>query len=413
MDYLLTARQQELLDSVGRMADVFAERAAEHDREASFPHDNYVDMREAGYLALTVPEEFGGFGASLHELILAQERLAMGCGSTALAVQMHVSPIAQMADMWRTTQDPGMESFFRDVAAGKVIWASLTSERGVSNSITDSGVEAERVDGGFRIAGQKIFCTNTDIATHFSFTARYEDPERGPQVIICRTPLEAEGLEIVRTWDTLGMRATQSNDLKIEGLFVPDENLIHSFPANHLDGVVVKTVFAHAMPVFGACYLGIAGGAMEWARDFALKRGSHEDPEIHHLFAEMEILRQTGRSVIWRLADEVESGELLERRSTQEALANAVIAKYVATNNAVSIVDRVFDVVGGAAYHRRFPIERMYRDVRAGTVMPYNNREAHKLLGQTVLGLEVLPENPLDRSLESWRTGDGVAEPAA
>lgn len=367
-------------------------------------------MRDAGYLGLTVPEEFGGYGASLHELILAQERLAMGCGSTALAVQMHVSPIAQMADMWRTTRDERMEPFFRDVATGKIVWASLTSERGVSNSITDSAVEAERVDGGYRINGEKIFCTNTDIATHFSFTARHDDPGRGPQVLVCRTAMDSDGLEIVRTWDTLGMRATQSNDLRIKGLFVPDEDLIHSFPANHLDGVVVKTVFAHAMPVFGACYLGIAGGAMDWARDHVLERGKQDDPEIHHLLAEMEVLRQTARSVIWSFADEVDSGELLERRSTQEALANAVIAKYVATNNAVSIVDRVFDVVGGVAYHRRFPIERMYRDVRAGTVMPYNNREAHKLLGQTVLGLEVMPENPLNRSLGSWRPPGGPTE---
>jgi alkylation response protein AidB-like acyl-CoA dehydrogenase len=410
VDYLLTPRQQELVDWVGELADVFAERAGEHDRDASFPFDNYKDMQEAGYLKLTVPKEFGGFGASLHELVLAQERLAMGCGSTALAVQMHVSPVAQMADMWRATGDDAIEPFFRDVAEGRIVWASLTSERGVGNSITDSTVEAKRVDGGYRIAGQKIFCTNTDVATHFSFTARYEDPEHGPQVMISRAAMDAEGLELVRTWDTLGMRATQSNDLRIDGLFVPDEDVIHSFPVNHLDGVVVKTVFAHAMPVFGAVYIGIAGGAMEWARDFILKAGKQDDSEIQHLFAEMEILRQTARSVIWHFADEVESGQLLERRSVQDALANAVIAKYVACNNAVRIVDKVFDVVGGAAYHRRFPVERMYRDVRAGSVMPYNNRDAYKLLGQTVLGIEVLPENPLSAALDSYRAARGASE---
>jgi alkylation response protein AidB-like acyl-CoA dehydrogenase len=154
-----------------------------------------------------------------------------------------------MADMWRTTRDPAMEPFFRDVAAGRIVWASLTSERGIGNSITDSSVKAERVDGGYRVPGRKIFCTNTDVATHFSLTARHDDPERGPRILILRTAMDTPGLELIRTWDTLGMRSTQSNDLEIDGLFVPDEDVIHSFPANHLDAVVVKTVFAHAMPI--------------------------------------------------------------------------------------------------------------------------------------------------------------------
>jgi alkylation response protein AidB-like acyl-CoA dehydrogenase len=409
MDYLLTDRQQHLVEWVGALADKFADPAAAHDRDAAFDLDNYADLREAGYLRLTVPEEFGGLGATLHELILAQERLAMGDASTALAVQMHVSPIAQMADMWRTTKDPAMEPFFRDIASGKVVWASLTSERGIGNSITDSSVKAERVDGGYRISGRKIFCTNTEVATHCSLTARYEDPDRGPQVLILRTAMNAAGLKLVQTWDTLGMRSTQSNDLEIEGLFVPEHEVIHSFPANHLDAVVVKTVFAHAMPVFGAVYIGIAGGAMDWARDWALKGGKQDDPEVQHLFAQMEILRQTARSVIWHFADEIESGELLTRRGVQEALANAVIAKHVACTNATQILDLVFDVVGGSAYHKRFPIERMYRDVRAGTVMPYNSREAHRLLGRTVLGIEVLPENPLDDSLAAFQAPGGAA----
>ena len=98
----------------------------------------------------------------------------------------------------------------------------------------------------------------------------------------------------------------------------------------------------------------------------------------------------------------------MERRTVQEALANSVFAKYVASNNAVAILDKIFDVVGGAAYHRRLPFERMYRDVRAGTVMPYNNRDAHRLLGQTVLGIENVPVNALGESVTGWRATSGV-----
>src|ERR687892_2707374 len=101
MRHILTPRERDLVELAGGLADRFAERAGEHDRESTFPFENYEEMREAGYLGLTVPEELGGRGASLYELILAQERLAMGDGSTALAVNMHVSPIGQLASLWR------------------------------------------------------------------------------------------------------------------------------------------------------------------------------------------------------------------------------------------------------------------------------------------------------------------------
>lgn len=394
MDYVLSDREERLLGWVGELADRFADRATVHDRDNTFPFDNYEDMRAAGYLRLTVPEELGGSGATLRELILAQERLAMGCGSTSLAVVMHTGPIAGMADLWRKDPQPKLERLLRDVAADKIIWAALTAERGLAaNLITDANLRAERVDGGFLMNGGKTFCTNTDVCTHFAFTARYEDPERGPLVLQCQTASDSDGLEVVRTWDTLGMRATQSNDLEIRDLFVPDEDVLHAFPAGHLDPIVVRTGLAYAMALFGIIYVGIAGGAMDWARDFTIERGDDDDPAMQRLFAEMEVLRETGRAVIWRLATEIEAGGLW-RRGVQEALAGSAIAKQVAANNSVAVLDRVMDAVGGVGFHRRFPIERMYRDVRAGTIMPVNNRDTHALLGMTVFGKEFLPVAP-------------------
>src|SRR5918999_5198539 len=105
MEQCLTPRQRDIVELAGGLAAEFAERAGEHDRDASFPFENYERMRETGYLGLTVPEELGGMGAGLYELLLAQERLATGCSSTALAVNMHVSPIGQLASLWRARGD--------------------------------------------------------------------------------------------------------------------------------------------------------------------------------------------------------------------------------------------------------------------------------------------------------------------
>jgi len=393
----LTPRQRELVELAGRLADTFAERAAEHDRENTFPLDNYEDMRAAGYLSLTVPEELGGGGVTLSELVLAQERLAMGDGSTALAVNMHVSPIGQWASIWRDTRDEQLEELLRDVAAGKVIWASLTAEPGVANNLMDANTVAEKVEGGYRVNGRKIFCTNSVVATHFSFSARYDDPETGPRLMLFRAAKETDGFEFLQTWDTLGMRGTQSNDLSIEDGFVADEALVHSVPVNHFDARILKTVFAWAMPTFGCVYLGIAAGAMEVAKAMVKQRNREGDPFVQASFAQMEMLLETARAVLWRHCEEVVSGVLFEL-GVQEGLARAGLAKVIPANNAVEIMRHVVDVAGGAAYVRKLPLERMWRDVQGGPIMPYNNHQALELFGATSLGVQLAPEIPLEES---------------
>jgi alkylation response protein AidB-like acyl-CoA dehydrogenase len=390
MRQILSDRERELVELAGRLADRFAERASEHDREGTFPFENYEDMREAGYLGLTVPEELGGRGASLHELILAQERLAMGDGSTALAVNMHVSPIGQLASLWRSSGDERLADVLRRAADGRLVYASMSAEPGDPILMTSSTV-AERVDGGYRVTGKKIFGTESAVCTEFSTRARYDDPERGPQVLFFRVPRDAEGMRMKETWDTMGMRATKSDDFELEDVFVPDEAVFHAYPVGHFDATMLKTVWGWAMPTFGAVYLGIGAGALQFAREQVQARGRQDDPQVQGLFAEMEVLLETARAVLYRHAGEMDSGALYTELPVQDGMARAVLTKYVTTNNAVAIVDRALHVVGGAGYYRRFPLERMYRDVRAGPIMPYSNLEAHDLFGRTSLGIEIAP----------------------
>jgi alkylation response protein AidB-like acyl-CoA dehydrogenase len=411
MERVLTPRQQEIVDLAGRLADTFAERAERWDRENAFPFENYEDLRREGYLTLTVPTDLGGMGADLWELCLAQERLAMGDGSTALAVNMHVSPIAQWAHVWRQTGDPRLESMLRGVVAGEIVWASLTSEPGYGGGIWDCATRAERTDGGYRVTGRKIFCTNSEVATHFSFTARYEDPERGPRVLLFRAAKDAPGVEFLRTWDVMGMRGTQSNDMKLEEVFVPEDALVHSLPVDHFDSRILQTVFAFAMATFGATYLGVAAGAMEWTRRSVVERGRARDPYVQWAFAEMELLLESARALLERHAREVVEGEIYRRLSVQQGLARTGVAKVVAVNNAVEIMRWVQQVLGGVSYHRRFPIERMWRDVQGGPIMPWNNVQAHKLFGATALGVQLAPEiGPDETGLDS-RAKEPVDEP--
>ena len=393
----LDDRQREIVELAGELAADFGQRAAEHDRDGSFPFENYERMREAGYLGLTVPQELGGMGASLHEMLLAQERLASGCSSTALAVNMHVSPLGQLAVLWRRTRDPQLERFLRQAASGEIVYASMTAERGHSLLMTSNTV-AERVDGGYRVTGDKIFGTQSSICTQFTSMARHDDPERGSRVLLFRVPRDVEGMTVHQMWDTMGMRATQSNDFTLDGIFVPEEAVFHSFPVHHFDATMLQTVWSWASASFGAVYLGIAAGAMDYAREQAHKRKQQDSPQVQALFAEMEVLLETARAVLYRHAQEVEQDAIATRLGVQEGMSRAILSKYVPGNNAQRIVDLAFHVVGGAGYAKRSPMERMYRDVRASTIMPYNNLDAQELFGKTSLGVEIAPEIPLAES---------------
>ncbi len=397
MRHRLNARQQDLVELAGRLADTFATRAAEHDRESTFPFENYADMRAAGYLGLTIPEELGGRGADLGEMLLAQERLAMGCGSTALAVTMHVSPLGQVGALWRLNQDERLGQFLREAATGEVVYASMTAERGHSILMTSNTV-ATPVEGGYRVTGDKIFGTESAICTHFSSMARVDDADGGSRVIIFRLARPVDGMEVKDTWDTMGMRGTLSNDWSMRDVFVPEDAVFHSYPVDHFDSVLLRMTWSWAMPAFGAVYLGIAGGAMAYARDQVQARGRENDPAVQTAFAEMEILLETARAVLWRHTDEVISGDLFEQFTVQEGMARTMLTKHVPCNNAIRIVDLALEVVGGAGFFRRSPLERMYRDVRAGVIMPYNNPEARSLFGRNALGIEIAPEVPAEES---------------
>jgi alkylation response protein AidB-like acyl-CoA dehydrogenase len=385
---LLTERESKVVALAGRLADEFAERAAEHDRENTFPAENWPVMAEAGYLGLTVPEELGGLDADTAEVLVAQERLAQGCASTALAVDMHLTTAASFRALWRRTGDARAEDFLRRAATGEVVLASCTSEAGYGGAIVDCATVATREAGGFRLNGRKIFFTESDVATHFTTCAKYEHPELGPQMVFFNgVPIEAPGLEIVRTWDTMGMRGTQSNDLVLEDVFVGEVSAFHAYPVGHLDATIGLSVWSLNVPSFGAVALGIAAGAMEWLRGGVLRFGREGEAEVQRAFAEMEVLLESARAVLQRHALEVEAFDRASELTVPELFARGNLAKYVACENAIRIVGLVVEVAGGAGYHKRFPAERMYRDVRAGAIMPDSSPAARKTFADVSLGI--------------------------
>jgi alkylation response protein AidB-like acyl-CoA dehydrogenase len=379
--YIRNEEERARVGKVEELAARFAERAARYDREGSFPFENFADLREAGYLKLTVPQEFGGDGLSLYDLVMLQERLAYGDGSTALAVGWHVGQILHLRTTLKWPQAIFAELCRSIVSDGTMI--NTFASEAASGSPSRGGrpeTTAVHADGGWRITGRKTFSTLSPILDRFVVSAYIPDEDCTDDFLIHRT----DRVSLVETWDTLGMRATGSHDVVLDGVFVGKDMRLSGKGTDDGGGWLLH---------IPACYMGIAMAARDFALKFArsyqpnhLNEPISAIPSVQHSIGKMEIELRTARSLLYAAADRWDR-EKEDRPSLKPELG---LAKYTVTNNAINIVDLAMRIVGGASLSRKLPLERYYRDVRAGLHNPpMDNTVLHNLaaaaLGETPL----------------------------
>ena len=367
-----------------------AERAPGYDRENQFFAEDFQDLRQAGYLLMAVPEEFGGMGMTLADVCREEARLAYHAPATALATNMHVYWTGVAADLWRAG-DKSLVWLLEEAAAGEV-FAAGHGERGNDFPLLASTSSAERVDGGYKLTGHKMFGSLTPVWTRLGVHAMDTSDPANPKVVHAFMPRDTDGYRIEATWDTLGMRATRSDDTILEGAFVPDKYVARVNPAG-LAGAdaFVLGVFAWAQCTFGSMYLALARRALDLAAadlqkktSVALDRPSMAwYPPNQWMVSEMFIDLEGATAHVERMAqdwsDGVDHGGMWP--------AKFVSAKYHAVEATKRIVDRAMDLSGGAGMFKGNELERLYRDARCGGFHPANSGLVHELVGKSVLGL--------------------------
>src|SRR4051794_19072233 len=184
----------------------FDERAPGYDAANRFFQEDFDELREAGYLDLAIPPDFGGPGLALAQVGRLQRRLAYVAPATAVAVNMHVYWTGVAADLYRNG-DTSVEWILREAGAGK-IFAAGHGEAGNDLPLLFASAKAERVDGGWEISGHKIFGSLSPVWDYLGLHAMdTSDPEH-PQVVHAFLPRDTPRYRIEETWDVLGMRAT-------------------------------------------------------------------------------------------------------------------------------------------------------------------------------------------------------------
>jgi alkylation response protein AidB-like acyl-CoA dehydrogenase len=400
--------QQELIARARRLAlDQFAPRADRYDREASFPFDDYEDLRAAGLLALCVPEKYGGRGASYETYCLVAEQIAQGNGSTALTFNMHCLTMLMMGEMAdampmsaaaRKRHEQLRREKFREVVERGAFYGQPHSEP-VEQGQTDTalsvggrrfGTTARKVDGGYVVNGRKFFVSLADAAPYFATPAiRIGDEPWIERTLYLQVPRDAPGVSFPGDWDPMGMRATVSRDMLLQDVFVPDEAEV--LPPG-LFGALYNA-FPHLSPLtFSATFLGL----MQASYDYAIAYLTGKVPGAAGLqtetaskgqaVAEMLFTLETARALYYRAIAEARVDAPLE------AVQRARAAHVTVQRSAVTLTQEAIRVCGGRALLKRHPLERYARDARAGALMrPWTQDIATQQAWECALGISVPP----------------------
>jgi acyl-CoA dehydrogenase len=367
---------EQAVDLAAALGREIAPHATRHDREGSFVDEAYEAMTANRYLALAVPTELGGLGAGTRAVSMAQRELARHCASAALASTMHHHLV--LATAWRYRRAmPGAEATLRRVADEGIV---LVSTGGAD--FTRPRGEAVRVDGGFRVSGRKIFASQAPAGSVMVTMFPYEDPEEGRIVLNTAVPMNADGVEVLDTWDAMGMRGTGSHDVELRDVFVPDDKVMARRPYGTIDPPLQIVVSVALLPI-AAVYLGIAEAARDHAVHQIAGTPRAEQPAVLHSVGLMDNrLRVAG----WAL----DGGLATVGDDPEPSLANVaavMAAKREISLAAIEVCDLALDVAGGSSFYRTSPIEQCYRDVRGAKFHPFPPEETLLHAGKVALGL--------------------------
>ncbi len=377
----LTAPQRELIGRVAELGPGFAERAARYDRDATFPFENYADLRAAGLLGICVPREYGGLGADFATYVMVAAEIGRWCGATALSFNMHVSSCMWsgfIADALEMTPEQRAEHhrirtlhYRRIVEEGKV-YAQPFSEGGAAAAgAAPWGTIARQVEGGYVINGKKIFASLAGAADWYGVLCTLERPGqegRGTRrdSMYLAVPADAPGLEIYGDWDPLGMRGTVSRNLSFKEVFVPGDARLMP------EGLYFQaaTRYPHMFSTLSPTYMGIAQAAYDFTVQYLraevpgmppVKRRMYPTKQI--AVAEMRVKLEATRALFLQNARDARVDPDKDTRMRLYA------AHYTIMENANDLCRLAIRTCGGQSMLKSLPLERLYRDSRCGSLM--------------------------------------------
>jgi alkylation response protein AidB-like acyl-CoA dehydrogenase len=378
--FRLADHEAELIDKARAFgARVLAPRAAEHDRDATFPIENFRDMHREGLLAICVPKDEGGAGASFRAYCLAAAELGRYCGATALSWNMHVcstlwtGALADDLDLTaaeRAEHNRRRSLHYRRIVGDGTIYSQPFSEGGAAAAgVVAFGTEAKPVAGGFLVSGKKIFASLSGAAGYYGVlcTERGEGEAASRRnTLYLAVPADASGVSVVGDWDPLGMRGTVSRTLLLKDVFVAEDEML--MPR----GVYFRaaTCWPHMFLTLSPTYMGLAQAAYDFTVAYLrgelpgtppVKRRMYPTKQI--AVAEMRIMLEQTKALWFQAISEAGPNP------SKEQVLRAYAAQFTVMENANALATKAIRTCGGQAMLKSLALERIYRDSRCGSLM--------------------------------------------
>jgi alkylation response protein AidB-like acyl-CoA dehydrogenase len=368
---------QTLLRRVAR--EKVAPRADEIDRTAAYPQDMFDLLKELGLFTLPFPAEYGG-GGSMLSACVAVEELARVCYNTAYLLLVQWTPFGAILAGGSTEQK---KRYLPGLAGGELRAAFSTTEAQSGSDVAGIRTRARRVEGGYRISGAKIWCTNAEAADFVVVAARVGDDETARSVNLFIIERSAKGFEIGRKEEKMGARGIPSSALFLDEVFVPEENRLGPEGKGFR---IVMEAFNQSRPIIGARGVGLAQGAIDHALDFvgdrrAFGRNVGDFQGVRWMIADMAMQTEAARHLVYRAASLVDGGV-----TGKELAPTVAMAKCFATDVAMRVATDAAQLFGAAGISADYPVNRYFRDAKVLQIVEGTNQIQRDIIANGLMG---------------------------
>ena len=380
MSYSLNSEQLEIQALVRRVArERIAQRADEIDRTADYPQDIFDLLRELGLFTVPFPSEYGGTGSMLSACI-AVEEFGRVCYNTAYLLVVQWLPFSAIhaggSDEQKARYLPGL-------ASGSTRAAFSTTEPQSGSDVSGIRTRARRVEGGYRITGSKIWCTNAAVSDFVLVAAKTGDGDSPGSINLFIVERGMKGFEVGRKEDKMGARGVPSSPLFLDDVLVPEANRLG--PEGRGFKIVMEA-FNKSRPLIAARAIGLAQGAIDHSTEFIQGRRAFgqqvsDFQGVRWILADMAMQTQAARQLVYRSASMVDEGI-----KGNELAAAAAMAKCFSTDVAMKVATDAVQLFGASGISNEYPINRYFRDAKVLQIIEGTNQIQRNIVANALLG---------------------------
>ncbi len=356
-----------------KLGEGFKKRASDHDKKGNFVFENYEDLKKHEFFSAAIPKEFGGGGITHTEMCNIIRIIAHYCSSTALSFSMHQHLIA--AALWKYRHQNVGEEMLRNVAEHQLVLIST----GARDWLGSNG-ELKSVEGGYMFSGKKHFASQSVAGDVAVTSATYLNALDEWQVLHFSVPMNSDGVSIADDWDVIGMRATGSQTIVFNEVFIPNSAITLERPKNEFHPVwdVVLTV---ALPLIMAAYVGIAEAAMEIAIEKG-KKYRRFSKHMPYMIGKLNNSLLSAKCQWKAMCDLVNNFDF---KPVESITIDILTYKTNVGEATKQVVAEAMEAIGGQSFYRQNILERLFRDVQASPFHPLPKWDQYVFTGKRLL----------------------------